>query len=84
MTIFTTDDGDTNHVLRLQVPALRRRTKIVVAIVTVAATVAWNLCRDTFDLPSPKDVRPSAAQDPEFDWFEVSNTLCCEVLQLSS
>ncbi|KAI0661310.1 alpha/beta-hydrolase [Cubamyces menziesii] len=50
---------------------ISRRNKVIVAIITVAATVAWNLCRDTFDLPSSKDVRSSAAQDPEFDWFEL-------------
>lgn len=50
---------------------ISRRTKIVVAIVTVAATVAFNLCRSTLHLTSHKDVRASAP-DTDFNWFDVS------------
>lgn len=50
---------------------ISRKTKIVVAIVTVVATVAFNLCRSTLNLTSPKDVRASAP-DSDFNWFDVS------------
>ncbi|KAH9895108.1 alpha/beta-hydrolase [Cubamyces lactineus] len=49
---------------------ISRRTKIVVAIITVAATVAFNLCRSTLNPTSPKDVRASAP-DTDFNWFDL-------------